>query len=118
MKSDVTSQVVPAPRQEKLDRFHDYLAQRQRDGINELPCLRIEKIERDVQFELVPDQFDSNGERLERGINYTADFMITYANGSRSVISVTSSDHPSTSEILKRKLMLYFHKLRVLEIRL
>lgn len=78
------------------------------------PSERVVAIERQVKFELIPAQ------RLmgvsEKGIRYIADFVVEYANGRREVIDVKS---PHTRKlavyVIKRKLMLWRHGLRVIE---
>jgi hypothetical protein len=70
-------------------------------------CGEIDRFERQVKFELVPKQ------EGERAVNYVADF-ITYKGDQRlAVIDVKGMRLPDY--IIKRKLMLHVHGIRVVE---
>lgn len=82
---------------------------------------KISSLERQVKFELIPSQ-RIDGKVVERACNYVADFVyyepIYFGDvevGSRYVVEDTKGF--KTSEyIIKRKLMLYVHGIRVKEI--
>lgn len=78
---------------------------------------RVVKIERQVPFQLLPRQLDERtGRLIEREVKYIADFVVTYADDRVEVIDVKS---PVTKKlptyIIKRKLMLWVHKIRIIE---
>lgn len=79
--------------------------------------LRVVKIERQVPFLLIPTQRDGLGRLLEKLVQYKADFRVTYADGHSEVVDVKS---PITrmlpAYVLKRKLMLQVHGIRVIEV--
>jgi hypothetical protein len=75
------------------------------------PRLRVVSYERQVKYELIPKQ------EGERAVHYIADFYVSYADGHSEVVDVKS---PVTRKlpayIIKRKLMLLVHGIRVKEI--
>jgi hypothetical protein len=78
---------------------------------------RVVRIERQVPFQLLPRQLDERtGRLIEREVKYIADFVVTYADDRIEVIDVKS---PITKRlptyIIKRKLMLWVHKIRIIE---
>ena len=77
----------------------------------------IQKLERQVKFELLPAQYESNGKKrgkcLERAVSYVADFV--YIEGGVKVVEDTKG-FKTKDYILKRKMMLYFHGIRIKEI--
>jgi hypothetical protein len=82
-----------------------------------LPALRVTSIDRQVRFELLPRQNGADGKLIERAVTYVADFVVQYADGRREVIDAKSDfTRKLPVYILKRKLMLYRHGLRVIEI--
>ena len=97
----------------KEARVHQELELRRHATIT---ALRVVSIERQVRFELLPKQVDEGGKLLERPVTYVADFVVRYADGRGEVIDVKS---PVTRRlavyVLKRKLMLFRHGLRVIE---
>ena len=98
----------------KEERAYHELLLRMRASI---PALRVMLIERQVRFELLPRQLDDRGKTIERAVTYVADFVVTYADGHREVIDVKSTvTRKLPAYVLKRKLMLFMHKLRVVEI--
>lgn len=80
------------------------------------PRTRVVEIERQVTYELIPAQRDEQGKLIERAVSYTADFRLTYQDGHIEVVDVKS---PRTrriaSYIIKRKLMLLKHAIRIVE---
>jgi len=81
------------------------------------PSERVVRIERQVKFVVLPAQLDINGKLLERAVHYIADFVVTYGDGHTEVEDVKS---PPTRKlpayIIKRKLMLFRHGIRIKEI--
>ncbi len=74
------------------------------------PQERVERIERQVRFELIPKQ------EGERPACYVADFVAHMANGTRRVIDVKSVvTRKLPAYVLKRKLMLQVHGIRIEE---
>ena len=88
----------------------------------------IKDLKRQVEYELIPTQYETyerwgkNGKRLKPGINvlerrlcYVADFV--YTNDETGEVVVEDTKGCKTREyVIKRKLMLYIHKIRVKEI--
>ena len=85
----------------------------------ELMALRLAGEIRDLQlqksFELIPVQRDSAGRVIERAVRYKADFY--YYDVRRRCFVVEDTKGVRTDDyIIKRKLMLWVHKIRVKEI--
>jgi hypothetical protein len=81
-----------------------------------IPALRVVTIERQVRFELLPRQNNEEGKLIERMVTYIADFVVQYADGRREVIDVKSEiTRKLPAYVLKRKLMLFRHGLRIVE---
>lgn len=82
--------------------------------------LRIRCLERQVKYELIPAQ-RIDGKVVERAVNYVADFryidrakgdvVVEDVKGYRDTNSATYAKY-----VLKRKLMLYVHGIRIKEI--
>jgi len=88
----------------------------------------IEKLERQVSFELIPAQYEDiemmnkNGKKiikkklLERACSYLADFVYIDNENGKQVIEDTKSKATITPEyIIKRKLMLYKYGIKIKE---
>lgn len=93
----------------------------------------ITDLKRQVPFELIPAQYEEiptgefykRGDRkgqpkfkrvcIEQSVVYNADF--TYTENGKTVVEDTKSSATKTKDyILKRKMMLYFHGIRIKEI--
>ena len=78
----------------------------------------ISDLREQVPFELIPSQYgDINGKRkcIERGCKYLADFV--YTENGEMVVEDTKSPITRTKDyIIKRKLMLYIHKIQIREV--
>lgn len=77
----------------------------------------ISELERQVKFELLPSQ-RVNGKVAERAVNYIADFTyydLKAPSGQIYVVEDTKG-FKTKDYILKRKMMLYFHGIRIKEI--
>lgn len=78
---------------------------------------QIRNLRRQVRYVLIPAQRDSKGKLLERQAVYTADFVYVDSHG-REIVEDTKSP-PTRKEkdyILRRKLMLWVHGIRIHEI--
>ena len=91
---------------------------------------KIEDLQRQVPFELIPVQYESyprygkRGQRLKDGQRciekkcvYVADFVYTDKEKQKVVVEDTKSEATKTEAyVIKRKLMLYIHGLRIREV--
>jgi len=75
----------------------------------------ISNLQEQVKFELIPAQY-IDGKCVERACNYIADFVYLDKNGSRVVEDVKSPATRTTEYRIKKKLMLYIHKIKIIEI--
>jgi len=66
-----------------------------------------------VKFELIPSQ-RINGKVAERAVHYIADFV--YKNAAGETVVEDAKGVRTKDYIIKRKLMLYRHGIRVLEV--
>ena len=86
----------------------------------ELKLLRasgeLKEFERQVKFELIPSQKDEAGKVIERAVTYTADFVLTYPDDEVAVIDAKGNRALDAKYPIKRKMMLYFHKIRIKEL--
>ena len=75
---------------------------------------KITDLDTQVPFELIPAQRDPETKRvIERACNYVADF--TYYEGGKLVVEDTKG-FKTPDYIIKRKLMLHVHGIRIREI--
>ena len=72
----------------------------------------ITDLERQVKFELIPSQ-KINGKVAERACTYVADFV--YKENGKKIVEDTKGFR-TKDYIIKRKLMLYVHGIRIKEI--
>lgn len=93
-----------------------YDSQKEADRHEELLLMEkvgaIQNLKRQVKFTLIPTQYDQHGMLCEHGIKYIADF--TYSRDGRLVVEDTKG-FKTPEYIIKRKLMLYIKKIRILE---
>ena len=76
----------------------------------------IHRLQRQVSFELIPKQMDfKTGKVVEHACSYVADFVY-FENGVRVVEDVKSSATRTDAYIIKRKLMLQKHGIRIREV--
>ena len=73
----------------------------------------ITDLKRQVKFELVPSQKNEYGKVIERPVTYVADFVYT-KNGKQIVEDVKG--FKTKEYVIKRKLMLYVHGIRIHEV--
>jgi hypothetical protein len=81
----------------------------------------IKDLRRQVKYVLIPSQKDENGKVIERECSYIADFVYFDLKANKTIIEdVKGYRDPSSSGyakfVIKRKLMLYIHNIRVKEV--
>lgn len=76
----------------------------------------ISELREQVPYELIPTQRNGQGRCLERSVKYIADFVYRDSAG-RQVVEDSKSEHTRTlpEYIIKRKLMLWVHGIRIKE---
>ena len=84
----------------------------------------IKGLKRQVKFELIPAQYEPDiinprgkvkkGKLIERAVSYIADFVYTDENG-KTIVEDTKGFR-TKDYIIKRKLLLYMHGIRIKEI--
>lgn len=77
----------------------------------------ISRLERQVKFDLLPNQKDPDGKVIERKVQYVADFV--YMKNGKVVVEDVKGYRDGGAYrvfVIKRKLMLYRFGLRVIEI--
>lgn len=67
------------------------------------------------KFILVPEQRDADGKVIERAVTYIADFVYTDLKTGELVVE-DAKGCKTKDYIIKRKLMLYVHKIRIREV--
>ena len=72
----------------------------------------ISDLQLQVPFELIPAQ-RKDGKVVERAVNYVADFV--YKQDGQTVVEDTKG-YKTSEYIMKRKMMLYFHGIRIKEV--
>lgn len=73
---------------------------------------KVTDLQRQVKFELIPSQ-RIGGKVVERACNYIADFV--YTENGKKVVEDTKG-FKTTDYIIKRKLMMWVHGIRIKEI--
>ena len=73
----------------------------------------ITKLELQKEFELIPSQKE-NGKVIERAVKYIADF--TYYDDTGTYIVEDTKGFKTKDYIIKRKLMLFMHNIKIKEI--
>ena len=87
-------------------RYADLVMMERAGEISELKC--------QVPFVLIPSQKDEKGKTIEKPVKYIADFVYKDKNG---VLVVEDTKGVRTADyIIKRKLMLFIHKIKIKEI--
>lgn len=76
----------------------------------------ISGLERQTPFELIPAQKNEAGKLLERSVTYRADFTYWDEHGNFIVEDVKSEATRTREYIIKRKLMLKIHGIRIKEV--
>ena len=117
VKIEIDGQVFDS---QKEYRVYKELTYRQMAG-------EISNLQRQVKFVLLPTQYYAtdiklkNGKpkmKAERAVEYIADFMYTDTATGLTIVSDCKSEitRKDTTYILKRKLMLYFHNIHIVEL--
>lgn len=79
----------------------------------------IKDLQRQVSYELIPNQRGADGKVIERAIKYIADFVYTDSTGT-IVEDVKGYRDPQSAGyakfVMKRKLMLFRHGIRIKEV--
>lgn len=73
---------------------------------------QISDLKRQVRFELIPTQYE-NGKCAERAVHYVADFV--YKENYKEIVE-DAKGFRTKDYIIKRKLMLYVHGIRIKEV--
>lgn len=73
----------------------------------------IKNLKRQVEFELIPKQTNDLGKVIERKCSYKADFVYEFMD---ETIVEDTKGFKTPEYIIKRKLMLYLHRIKVVEI--
>lgn len=76
----------------------------------------ISRLDLQTRFLLIPAQTDESGKVIERAVTYRADFTYWDENGNFIVEDVKSDATRTREYILKRKLMLKVHGIRIREV--
>jgi hypothetical protein len=74
----------------------------------------IKKFELQKKYVLIPSQKGFDGKVLERPLTYRADFVVTENDGNVFIYDVKG--YKTDIYKIKKKLMLYFHNIRIIEI--
>ena len=111
-----------------------YASQKEANRYMELLLLqragKIRNLEKQVRFELIPTQREPDiigkrggvhkGKLLEKGVDYIADFVYIDSSGEKVVEDVKGYRDPSSAVyakfVIKRKLMLWIHGIRIREV--
>ena len=73
----------------------------------------ITDLKRQVKFELIPSQKNEFGKVIERPVTYVADFV--YAKNGKQIVEDVKG-FKTKEYVIKRKLMLYVHGIRIHEV--
>ena len=74
----------------------------------------ISALQMQVKYVLIPSQKDEKGKCIERECSYLADFV--YKNKEGKMVVEDTKGIRTTTYIIKRKLMLYVHHIKIIEI--
>lgn len=74
----------------------------------------INGLQTQVPYQLIPSQKDQSGRVIERAVTYIADFVYTLPDG-RTVVEDAKGFRTDAYKI-KKKLMLYVHGIRIMEV--
>lgn len=102
-------------------KYMGYDSKREYYRANELKLLQrageISSLKEQVPYELIPSQYrEVNGKRkcIERSVKYIADFQ--YVDKKGDTIVEDTKGFRTTDYVIKRKLMLFIHGIRVKEL--
>ena len=74
----------------------------------------ITDLQRQFPIKLIPAQRDEKGKVIERAVTYVADFI--YRENGQTVVEDVKGGVRTKEYILKRKMCLYFHGIRIKEV--
>jgi hypothetical protein len=74
----------------------------------------ISNLREQVSYTIIPSQKDSTGKVVERACKYIADFV--YTDGHGNTVVEDTKGFRTAEYIIKRKLMLFVHGIRIKEI--
>lgn len=75
----------------------------------------ISDLREQVAYELIPRQVDAHGKVIERACSYIADFVYVLTSTGQTVVE-DAKGHRTRDYVMKRKLMLSVHGIRVREV--
>lgn len=75
----------------------------------------ISNLREQVKYELIPHHLDEKGNVIERSVSYIADFVYIDNETGQEVVEDTKG-YRTQEYIIKRKLMLHIHGIRIKEI--
>jgi len=79
----------------------------------------ISNLKKQITYELIPMQYEIINKKkrcIERSVKYIADFQYNDKNGNLVVEDVKSPATKTPEYIIKRKLMLYIHGIKIKEV--
>lgn len=77
---------------------------------------KVRDVQHHVVFELLPKQVDSNGKTIENAVTYEADFVYFDVEKNMEIVEDVKSTATITDVYkIKRKMMLWFHGIRIFE---
>ena len=94
-----------------FDSAHE--AQRYRELLLLQKAGEIEDLRTQVKYELIPKQYGEDGKLIEKSVNYYADFV--YMENGKTVVEDAKGCR-TKEYIIKRKLMLHVHGIRIREV--
>ena len=94
-----------------------YASRKESKHATELKLLQraglISELQEQVKYKLIPSQKDKGGKVIERACSYIADFV--YVENGETVV-VDTKGFRTDDYIIKRKLMLYVHGIKIKEV--
>ena len=94
-----------------------YDSKRESKRASELKLMRaagqIKCLREQVKYELIPAQRDDDGKVIERAVSYVADFV--YERDGKVIVE-DSKGMRTPMYVVKRKMMLWFHGIRIREV--
>jgi len=105
----------------KNTKYHGYASKKEYYRGNELKLLQkageISNLKEQVAYELLPSQYeviDGKKKCIERSVKYIADFQ--YIDKDGNLVVEDTKGFRTQSYIIKRKLMLYIHGIKIKEL--
>ena len=99
-------------------------SKKERDRWEELRILaatgQISNLQRQVKYELIPNQRGADGKIAERAVSYIADFVYTDSAGNQIVEDVKGYRNPQSAGyakfVIKRKMFRWFYGIAIKEV--